>query len=70
MPEFPDRLLTTRQAAAKLGCSPRTLEAWRTRAAGPPFLRLGGLCRYAASDLSAWVRANRCSSGAISESKP
>ena len=34
-------LLTTEQAATKLGLSERTLEAWRFRGEGPPFLRVG-----------------------------
>jgi hypothetical protein len=48
-----DGLLDQRQAAARPGLpAARTLEAWRRRGYGPPFLRLSPrLVRYRASDL-------------------
>jgi predicted DNA-binding transcriptional regulator AlpA len=54
-----DDLLDQRQAAARLGLpSARTLEAWRSRGYGPPFLRLSPrLVRYRASDLEQWLAA-------------
>jgi len=54
-----DDLLDQRQAAARLGlASSRTLEAWRRRGYGPPFLRLSPrLVRYRASDLDTWLAA-------------
>ena len=59
-------LLTTRQAAAFLGISPRTLEGWRNDPlrqsnvmGAPPCVRLGRgvhrVVRYRLSDLEAWV---------------
>src|SRR5206468_6721620 len=52
-----DDLLDQRQAAARLGLpSARTLEAWRCRGYGPPFLRLSPrLVRYRASDIDQWL---------------
>jgi predicted DNA-binding transcriptional regulator AlpA len=54
-----DDLLDQRQAATRLGLpSARTLEAWRLRGYGPPFLRLSPrLVRYRASDLDQWLAA-------------
>jgi predicted DNA-binding transcriptional regulator AlpA len=59
-------LLTTRQAAAILGISPRTLEGWRndpTRqqpfVGAPPCVRLGcgthRVVRYRLGDLESWI---------------
>ena len=54
-----DELLDQRQAATRLGLqSARTLEAWRLRGYGPPFLRLSPrLVRYRASDIDQWLAA-------------
>jgi hypothetical protein len=43
--------LDTKAAAALLGVSPKTLEAWRARGAGPPYTRAGRLVRYRREDL-------------------
>jgi predicted DNA-binding transcriptional regulator AlpA len=54
-------LLTTEQAATKLGLSERTLEAWRFRGEGPPFLRVGPRrVAYSLNDLDSWLRLRRC----------
>lgn len=45
---------TTRQAASRLGVSPRTLEHWRLTGGGPAYLKLGGAVRYAEQDLLEW----------------
>jgi len=54
-----DDLLTTKEAATVLGVKPNTLEIWRTKGKGPPFLRLGdGPCaavRYLRSALMEWL---------------
>ena len=47
-----ERLLTTTQAAERLGTSPRTLEDWRLRGGGPVFHKIGRrLVRYSPADL-------------------
>jgi predicted DNA-binding transcriptional regulator AlpA len=57
-------LLTTEQAATKLGLSERTLEAWRSRGEGPPFLRVGPRrVAYSLNDLDSWLRLRRCDPG-------
>jgi predicted site-specific integrase-resolvase len=52
-----ESLLTTAQAAEVLRLKPKTLERWRGRGKGPPFLRIEGLPRYRASDLNAYIRS-------------
>ena len=53
-----DALLTEVQAADLLKLSVRTLQAWRTRAFGPAFVRAGRAIRYRRRDLFAWMDAN------------
>lgn len=51
------RPLSTREAGAWLGVSPRTLEDWRLRGGGPPFHKLGRrLVRYCVGDLTEFLR--------------
>jgi predicted DNA-binding transcriptional regulator AlpA len=53
-----DRLLRPDQAAALLNMTPRTLEAWRHRGGGPPYVRISGRAvRYRRGDLLAWAGA-------------
>jgi predicted DNA-binding transcriptional regulator AlpA len=54
-----EELLDQRQAATRLGLpSARTLEAWRHRGYGPPFIRLSPrLVRYRACDIDRWLAA-------------
>ena len=59
----PDNLLTTAQLAEKWQLSPLTLEAWRNRKIGPPWIKLGpgssSGVRYRLDDILAWEAANR-----------
>lgn len=43
--------LSTSQAAALIGHSPRTLEAWRLRGEGPPYFKIGARVVYREADL-------------------
>ena len=52
-----DSLLSTRQAAAILGLSPRTLEHYRVTGEGPRFRKLGRRVCYAPSDLTLWLES-------------
>ena len=52
------RYLDTREAAAWLGLSPKTLERYRVSGEGPPFQRLTRV-RYLLADLEAWTSARR-----------
>jgi hypothetical protein len=53
------RLHTEKQEAARLRVSTRTLQAWRYRGGGPPYLKLGsgswGAIRYDPADVDAWL---------------
>ena len=51
--------LSTRQAAAWLGLSTRTLDRYRVSGDGPMFHRFGGRVRYLYADLDAWAATRR-----------
>jgi excisionase family DNA binding protein len=55
-----ESLLNESEAAKLLAVSVRTLQAWRTRESGPPFVRLGRAIRYRLKDLIEWVRSKTC----------
>ena len=52
-----DQVLTEREAAELSRFSPRTLQAWRQRNSGPPFIRVGRSVRYWQSAVIAWMQA-------------
>lgn len=45
----------TNGAAVIVGCSPHTLNTWRSRGTGPKFHRIGGRIRYFKADLQEWL---------------
>ena len=53
------RYMKTKEAAALLGLSPRTLETYRWRGGGPAFSRFGSSVRYLRSHVVAWAAARR-----------
>lgn len=51
-------LLTPAEAATYLSVSPRTLETWRSKLIGPPFIKPEGISRvvrYREDDLAKWI---------------
>ena len=54
--------LDTREAAAWLGLSPKTLERYRVSGEGPDFIRIGTRVRYLLEDLEKWASARRWTS--------
>lgn len=58
-----EKLLTTEELAAYLGCAPRTLMCQRVYGKGPPFIKLGAgkksAVRYLLSDVHAWLKTNQ-----------
>jgi excisionase family DNA binding protein len=50
------RYVNTREAAEYLGCSPKTLQNWRSSGKGPRFVRIGGKIAYDFADLDAFIR--------------
>jgi predicted DNA-binding transcriptional regulator AlpA len=52
-----DRILTEDEVAALTSFSTRTLQAWRQRNIGPPFMRVCRSIRYSQADVIAWMKA-------------
>ena len=48
--------------AKQLDCEVKTLQAWRCRGVGPPFIRVGRLVRYRPQDIEAWIESRRVAS--------
>lgn len=59
------RILRTPEAARHLGLAPATLETWRVRGHGPPFVRLGRAVGYERAALDAWVDGRACEARAV-----
>ena len=55
MQEPTRRFLDTSEAAAFIGLSPCTLEAWRVRGGGPSYHKFGKAIRYSVADLEAFI---------------
>ena len=55
----PTEYMGTREAAAFLGLSPRTLDRYRVIGEGPAFYKSGTRIRYARADLEDWAAARR-----------
>jgi len=51
-------MLTTKQAADRLGLKPGTLEAWRVRGGGPIYVKFGKAVRYPDHNLDAFEKGN------------
>jgi predicted DNA-binding transcriptional regulator AlpA len=50
------RLLDEKEAATLLGLSHRTLQAWRLKGGGPPYIKMSARAvRYSVRDLTTWV---------------
>lgn len=57
-----DALLTTKQAALYLNYELRTLEGWRARGVGPPYIKVNARSfRYRLTDLEDWLSLCRIS---------
>ena len=51
-----DRLLDQTEVARRWGMSPRTLENWRWRGDGPPFLKVGHKVLYRLEDIETYEK--------------
>jgi predicted DNA-binding transcriptional regulator AlpA len=50
--------LMNEQAVAKqLNCQIKTMQAWRNRGGGPPFVRVGRLIRYSPDSVAEWIKS-------------
>ena len=50
-----DRLLTSEDVSEYLRVSPHTIEMWRRKKVGPPWLKIGRSIRYKFSEVHAWL---------------
>lgn len=50
-----DSLLTTDQVAEMVGMRPGTIENWRYKVQGPPYVKINRAVRYRASDVQTWL---------------
>lgn len=57
MESLPPPLRDENFVAKRLNCRVKTLQAWRTRGGGPPFVRVGRLVRYRDEDIRQWIEA-------------
>ncbi len=48
-------LIDEKACAGLVGCVVSTLQKWRVRGDGPPFVKVGRLVRYRPEDVEAWV---------------
>jgi hypothetical protein len=51
----PKKYLTTSEAAEIIGHKKKTLENWRWRSQGPPYLKLGHKCLYDRDKIYEWA---------------
>ncbi len=56
-------LIRTREAAAIMGISPRTLNGWRKNAFGPQSIRLRNRFVYQRAEVSRWLNDRRVTTG-------
>jgi uncharacterized protein YjcR len=60
-----EHLLSTAEAAARLGIATQTLRAWRGRGTSPKYIRYGHVrarAMYRVADIEAWLREREASS--------
>lgn len=48
-------LYDEKREAARLGFSVRTLQQWRVKGGGPPYLKIGSAVRYNPEAVDAWL---------------
>jgi hypothetical protein len=52
-------MLTTEEAAYRIGFAPKTLAKMRVTGSGPAFHKVGRSVRYAVEDLESWLASRR-----------
>lgn len=59
---FSEPLQDESAISKRLNCETKTLQAWRSRGGGPPFVKVGRLVRYRPQDVEAWIESRRVAS--------
>jgi hypothetical protein len=59
----PADLFDTDVLADELGVPARTLQDWRYRRIGPPFVKVGALVRYRRADVDRWLAEQTVATG-------
>lgn len=57
------RLVTSAELSSLLNIPLRTIEGWRRRRTGPPWVRAGRAVRYDVVEVADWLKRNRPSQG-------
>lgn len=60
-----DNLLSPQECAERLGVSTSTLDAWRVKRINLPFVKIGKLVKYKASDIRAFIDAQTKKAGQV-----
>ena len=58
-----DKLLTTKEAAALLDMSQGSLDQWRSKGLGPPYIKVEGTVRYQAEEIGKWLKSRAVKPG-------
>jgi predicted DNA-binding transcriptional regulator AlpA len=63
---FEEKLLTTKETAARLGVAPVTLDKWRsTKKYSLAYVKIGGRVAYRESDVTAFIESRRVVPGEL-----
>jgi len=60
-------LLSPASASSYLSVSKHTLDNWRKKNKGPPYVRVEGLIMYLQSDLDDWIHKKRVDTDSVEE---
>lgn len=56
---LPDSLIDEKQLSAHSGVARQTLQIWRMRRIGPPFIKVGRAVRYPWGEYQGWLTSRR-----------
>jgi len=53
-----ERLITTAEAAQRIGVTTQAMSQWRAARRGPKFVRFGKVIRYSSDEINRWISSN------------